>query len=130
MLNNLIFYPDLPLMIRSITDAHSPYAHTQVMVANDVLFLNALTEPVYYLLDCQHRDGVLDVDDMMFAFAALSNHATMLRHPMLIEGLVIVDDCYMEMAIKELSSALLGSMRLRALYSIEDALDYVREGIS
>ncbi len=122
MLNNLAYHPELPLMIRSMTDA--PHAHTQVMIASDVLFLNGLSEPVYYLLDC--LDGVLNFEDMMFAFAALSRHASVLRHPMLIEGLVIVDDCYMDMAIKELSSALLGGLRLRAFYSIEAALDYIR----
>ena len=120
--------PDAPIVIMVHDSRQSPEELQEVIAAVSAT-VDAQPEPVFMVLDIHKLD--LGVDDLISAASTgARGPGAVLHHPKIRENLVVSSKSVVKMAMKGLTTATFGNVKVRVFKTQEEALGYCREKIA
>jgi hypothetical protein len=127
MTTSITKQPDLPVVVRRFEADFNMGKDAGRVADEDVATLDAQTEQVYFFIDVQNLKFA--VEDMLHGVNMITRQKNLLKHPRIIEAVFISNQRPIEMMVKGLASPVFGRLAVKAMPSLEVALDYVRQQI-
>jgi hypothetical protein len=118
--------PGLPVLLRAVGPDYRSTDQTHILFyEEDAASLDAESAPIYYILDIQQM--TMGINDVLQSAQNTPAQLRLLKHPKIIETLVITKSRLIELAARGMNSPLFGSVTMKTFSNPEAALDYVRQ---
>lgn len=117
--------PDMPVILFESPPGESISGNFEAIAAEISRLLETQPEPVFLVIDI--RNVTLALDDMLRGIdLATRGHRPVLLHPRIRENVFAAAAPMSIMALKALSSATFGQVKMAQFETVEQALDYCR----
>jgi hypothetical protein len=117
--------PDLPVLLRELGPDYKAAEHVSIIHDEDTALLDAESAPIYYVVDMQQM--TMGINDVFQAAQNTSAQLKLLKHPNILEIIIITKSRMVELVARGMNSPLFGNISMKTFSTPESAFDYVRQ---
>ena len=117
-------FPKEPIVLQ-VLHADYRYADEGTQSANAIFdILEAQNEPIYLIMDL--RDAAFSMDDILQGSSAVMQQRQLLKHPNIIENIIVTESRFMKLVVQGFNSPVFGNVKFQVFDSRDAALAYAR----
>jgi hypothetical protein len=120
--------PGEPILVSTMPEARNVTDDLLTTIDQIMEHLDAADEPLYYIANFSRGMKLSLQDVIRAANQAARGSNTMLHHPNLREFLVVTDTRIIDLAARGLDSEIFGNVPVSVFQTLEEALEYARNG--
>ena len=120
--------PNEPIMFTVLGDEYSIAADVEKTIAEIHRVLDTCTEKVYSITDITHLS--FNATDVVYGANAVTRQFQVLKHPKIIENIIITQNSIMKLAADGVNRPIFGNIKVQVFATAEEAFVYVRGKIA
>ncbi len=118
--------PGEPILIYTAYEDFKVGTHLKQSIEDAWKYLDAQTEPVFYINDLS-KQPKLSLDELLVAASALTRgDSAPYHHPRIRKLIIVTKDTMLKLAYKGASSDMFGNLRCEVVDTLEEALEIAR----